>query len=350
MDIRRIDENLEFRKVQTSGKASYIFCLPKNWVESNGIKKGDVISVKYVGDDLVISKVHKGKKAREKTVPKIVVDNFPSGMLPAIVQGAYIDGFDNIEMLTEKGEMDPSIKRLVMDTLQDLIGFEVISDSKNSIIIQNISEPSEFNLKKVVDQLFRLAYEMIVILLESLTSRNPNVVENIETKKRMVNRLNLLSQRLVNQGISNKAIALKIELESNIHAIHWGNVIRLLNCNTATMFKMAKLVETINSFKIPDDLLDMYKKLPADREIPRFQESVPSHKRNLDFDLLVYQEIQQFLEIIEEVRKKAAEKALEPKLRLHLEKFNNMLQNLYENSLEYIKEMICLEHLNPLKK
>lgn len=330
--------------MQTSGKASYIVCLPKNWIEDNRIKKGDTISVKYVNGDLIISKVKKGEKEKKKPIPKIVVDNFSNEVLIALIRGAYIDGFDNLEILTTKKEMEPSIKKLVVDTLQDLIGFEVTSDSRNSIVVENISEPSDFNLKKVGDQLFRLAYEMNVILLESLIVRDPKVVENIETKKRMVNRLNLLSQRLINEGVSNKAIARKIGLEGNSYAIHWGNIIRLLNWNTVTMLKMAQEVEIINSFRIPDELLDIYKQLPTDREIPHLKESEPSYKRSLEFDLYFFQGVEQHLSIIEDIRKRVAEKSLDPKLRLHLEKFNSMLQNLYENCLKYAKEIICIEH------
>lgn len=329
--------------MQTSGKASYIVCLPKNWIEDNRIKKGDIISVKYINSDLIISKVHKGKKEK-KQISKIVVDNFSNEVLILLVQGAYLVGLDNLEILTKSKEMDSSFKKLVVDTLQDLIGFEVTSDSKNSIIVENISEPSDFNLKKVADQLFRLSYEMNVILLESLIVRDPKVVENIETKKRMVNRLNLLSQRLINEGVSNEVITRKIGLEGISQAIHWGNIIRILNRNNVTMLKMAQQVEIINSFKIPDELLDVYKQLPIDREYPRLKEGEPSYKRSLEFALDFYQEVERYIRIIEDIRKMVAEKSLDPKLRLHLEKFNSMLQNLYENTLEYAKEIIYIEH------
>ncbi|MEM2135085.1 MAG: phosphate uptake regulator PhoU [Candidatus Jordarchaeaceae archaeon] len=341
---------MEYRRVQTSGKASYILCLPKNWIEENRIKKGDLVSVKYVDGDLVISKVQKNKREKEKPFHKIVVDNLPYELLTVLIQGAYIDGFDNLEIVTTKKEMDPSIKRLVIDTIQDLIGFEVTSDSKNSIIIENISEPSEFNVKKVVDQLFRLSYEMKIVLLEALIARDPKIVENIETMKRMVNRLNLLSQRLINMGIHNNEIARKIGIEGNIYSIHLGNIIRLLNWNTATMLEMAQQVEIINSFKIPDKLLELYKTLPMDREIPHFKESEPSHKRSLEFDITLFQTVEQLLRTMEEIRKKAAEEPLEPKLRVHLENFNSMLQSLYENTLKYVKEILCIEHFELTKQ
>jgi bifunctional DNA-binding transcriptional regulator/antitoxin component of YhaV-PrlF toxin-antitoxin module len=50
---------LVIRKVQQNVSGSYLFTLPKEWVEQQGLKKGDVIGIKELDDgSLILKKIN----------------------------------------------------------------------------------------------------------------------------------------------------------------------------------------------------------------------------------------------------------------------------------------------------
>ena len=47
---------MEFRKLISFGKSSYVVSLPKAWVVQQKLKKGDLIAVDEAGPKLILSK------------------------------------------------------------------------------------------------------------------------------------------------------------------------------------------------------------------------------------------------------------------------------------------------------
>ena len=45
--------NINFRKLISFGKGSYILSMPKDWIAKNNLKKGDLISINDDGFELV---------------------------------------------------------------------------------------------------------------------------------------------------------------------------------------------------------------------------------------------------------------------------------------------------------
>ena len=46
-----VGQDSEFRKLQVTGGSTIIVSLPKEWVKSNDLKKGDVVSLEELASD-----------------------------------------------------------------------------------------------------------------------------------------------------------------------------------------------------------------------------------------------------------------------------------------------------------
>lgn len=351
MTINSEGEYTELRKVQITGKSSYTIVLPKKWIENNSVKKGDLIALNIVNEELILTKVKEPEKKKEKPIPKIIIDDISDSALIFLIQSAYTEGLDCIELLSTKKKMDSSRKAVAVDAIQELIGFEVVLDSGDSIVVKNILEPSDFKIKDVGDRLHKHIWDMYEIVINSVIEKNLKVVEDIETRKKMVNRLCLLTQRLLTIGVGDRAIARKIGLNSR-DAIYWSNIIKILSRNSDIYLEMAQQVKYINSMNIPNELLDFFKWLADLLPSLKFKDYNMFTKEGVFEMMKVYDgkyDERDVLLKIEEMRRMLSEKSLNPKLRLHIENLISLLQNLFKNCFEYTKTMISAVYWEYLK-
>lgn len=335
----------ELRKVQITGKSSYTIVLPKKWIEDNSVKKGDLVTLNNIDGELIITKFEEPEKKKEKSIPKIIIDDLSDSELILLIQGAYTHGLDSIEILSTKKRMDPSRKGMAVDAIQELIGFEVISDSGNSIIVKNILEPSDFNIKDVGNRLHNHVWDMYEIVVNYFVEKNPKIVEDIETREKVVKRLYLLTQRLLTIGISNKVVARKIGLKDSRDATYWSKIIRILSWNSGILLEMVHQLDSIKSLNIPNEFRDFFKWLVDLLPSLEFRYSGIFSKNALEnvFETLRSYEYKK----LEEIRKKLLEKSLNPKLQLHIENIISLLQNLYKNCYNYLKDLINAVYWEP---
>ena len=91
---------VDFRKLISFGKSSYVISLPKNWIDKNKLEKGSLISVREDTDNLVLSpKIESAKEEAKKIT--ISVDNKEYRRIKREIIAAYINNFQTI-VLTGK--------------------------------------------------------------------------------------------------------------------------------------------------------------------------------------------------------------------------------------------------------
>ncbi|MFB0559716.1 MAG: PhoU domain-containing protein [Candidatus Lokiarchaeia archaeon] len=349
MDISNVKENVEFRKVQITGKSSYIVSLPKNWIKINKIKKGDTIAIVEEDEgELRITKVLETKK-KEKPAPKVILDKLSDSELITAILGNYIIGVDNLEILSEKKEMNTSQKKVAVDTIRNLIGFEVISETQNIIKVKNLLEPSDFNLDEVVNRLALISSSMVKNALSAIIEMDPKKVEEIEAQDDEVDRLYLLIQRLLTVGIRDKLIARKIGLDSNGAAMGWSTVVRSIERIADASVEIAQQAETLQKFKIPSEILTLYSKLSNDAISLIDNILAASSQKDAKAAIETLRKINKIRNLREEIRKLESTKSVEPKLLISLETVNCALKEILQYSLDYLKVIITSEyweHLN----
>ncbi|MBI4361937.1 MAG: AbrB/MazE/SpoVT family DNA-binding domain-containing protein, partial [Euryarchaeota archaeon] len=93
---------MESRKIQRSVSGSYIVTLPKEWVESHGVSKGERVSV-YVNEEGVLCMVPGNPGA---VSPKECYLNFEDYDSPSAVErrvkACYVEGDDIITVSSKK--------------------------------------------------------------------------------------------------------------------------------------------------------------------------------------------------------------------------------------------------------
>jgi antitoxin component of MazEF toxin-antitoxin module len=123
-----MEKDLGYRRVQRTGRGSYITCLPKDWVQEVGIEKGSEIAFKVQDDSsliLVPRKIMEGRKETEKPELKeywIYVDpkDDPQSIRRKIIS-LYVVSADLIHVRFKDDEIDPTIKKAINDLVKNTL-------------------------------------------------------------------------------------------------------------------------------------------------------------------------------------------------------------------------------------
>jgi phosphate uptake regulator len=349
MDISDVKENIEFRKVQITGKSSYIISLPKNWIKNNKIKRGDTIAILEEEEgQLRIAKVLETKK-KERSAPKIVLDNLSDSELITTILGNYVMGVDNLEIMSKKENMDSPHKKVAVDSLRNLIGFEVISESQNSIKVKNLLEPSDFHLGEVVDRLALVSSSMFKKAMKGIIDMNTVNLKEIEAQDDEVDRLYLLIQRLLILGIRDKVIAKKIGLDSSGAAMGWSVVVRSIERIADASMEIAQQIEPLSNFKIPGDIQKLYSKF-SEEAITLIDEILSAGiQKDTKAAFEILRKIDKLCRTRNDIRKAESEKTVEPKALLLLETINCALKQILQYARDYSKVIINSEYWQHVK-
>ena len=165
----------ETRKIQFTGKSSYIVSLPKDWVKELGLKQGDPINVARQGSSaLQISptKTHNGVLQIGDATFEVEPEDDNASLVRRLIS-LYFLGFRTINVKPKTGRFKPAQRAAVKDAVKKmLMGTEVISDSTGGITIQVLVHLLELSVNGAFKRMLHLAKSMQSDALLSIKESN----------------------------------------------------------------------------------------------------------------------------------------------------------------------------------
>ena len=180
------------RKVIQIANSTQLISLPRKWSLKYGIKKGDEIDVEEDGYKLLIT--------TESVPSKKDVEVDVSGLTPRLADRfmarAYQKGYDTITVKYDKPELSIAIQEKV----KELLGFEVMEHSKDTVIIKSISAKLDIDFDSSLRKAFLIVIDMADTCLEAFTKDDNKTLENLYHKDFDVNKFCYFCLRFINKG------------------------------------------------------------------------------------------------------------------------------------------------------
>ena len=177
------------RKINKVGPGTYTISLPKKWVEQQLLKKGDEIDLEEKGSILV---VNTSKKPIMKRV-KVHVPLYNHTILRTLYH-SYRSGAEEVELTFDNKDCI----KIVESIIGTLMGFEIIEQTDNSILIKNITEINEKDFEKTFKRLFDITLYMGKKIYENLSSGNFESLSNTAIIEKTQNKIYLFCLRSLN--------------------------------------------------------------------------------------------------------------------------------------------------------
>ncbi|MBI3052032.1 phosphate uptake regulator PhoU [Candidatus Woesearchaeota archaeon] len=119
------------RRLIQIGKSTLLLSVPRDWVKSNNLAKGDEVDINAVQEKLIISS--ESKPAREKI--SVDISEYKD-MLPRLVYAIYRAGYDEVELRSNNPEEMNRIKSVIW---KETVGFEIMDQGKDFCRIINLT-------------------------------------------------------------------------------------------------------------------------------------------------------------------------------------------------------------------
>jgi len=178
----------EGRKLQLTGGSTYVVSLPKHWVVDAGLKAGDTVFLETEPEGSVSIRPRPAEKPQlRRRIFEEKGEERRDHLLRKLI-GAYIGGFNFVE-IRFRPEMGPFVRRVARDFSRMVIGPEVIEETRNSVVIQDLSDTAELSAEKCLRRMHLIVRAMHEDAIEALRTQDEALARDVAQRDQDVDRL-----------------------------------------------------------------------------------------------------------------------------------------------------------------
>jgi phosphate uptake regulator len=172
----------ETRKIQFTGKSSYIVSLPKQWITELGLKQGDQIRMVRKGSstlELYPPKIESRIQKKEDAIIEINDEEESSSIVRKLIS-LYFLGFKTIIVKPKNGRLSAHQRNSVKGAVKRmLMGSEIIADSSGGITIQVLVNLLELSVDGAFKRMIHLAKSMSSDAILAVKENNLELAQEV---------------------------------------------------------------------------------------------------------------------------------------------------------------------------
>jgi phosphate uptake regulator len=195
---------MEIRKLQYSGKGTFVLSLPKKWLEKYGIEKGDKFGIVEMENGLYITPSFNETHDRTATID---VTDYVSKELIA----RYTYGYNHVIV---KGPISSAERTVIKDTIGELLGYDIIEESEDKIVITDLLNPAQLNTFKTLRREFFLASLMHTDAVRAMVDHDMELARDVIRRDSEVNKLYFFTVRQLRTALQDTKVADSIGVNS----------------------------------------------------------------------------------------------------------------------------------------
>lgn len=231
----------DMRKLQVTGGSTVIVSLPKDWIKSNNLGKGDFVSIEELSSgDLRLS-----SNQSEISKKVITIDCCKHKIaLGDLMIGAYLSGADVIK-ISCKNKIPRNTRSEVREFLRDTRGMEIEVDDDKEIRIISILNPSELRLQVSINRMYILISSLVNDTMDVLLGESIDLLSDIDDRERQIDSRRLLLERQVAASLQLPSVERKLGVD-RFSAMEHANIARILERMGDHATRLANLVKENN--------------------------------------------------------------------------------------------------------
>ena len=204
----------ETRKIQLTGKSTYIVSLPKKWVTSMNLKAGSPLVLSKQSDSSLLltpKELVKPAKLGEAGINVSQKDD-PNSMMRKIV-ALYLVGYSLIRIKTKDERITSLQRNFIKDlTRKKLVGTEIITDSPNEMKLQILLSYPELSVENALRRMCLIATSMHEDSMQALKDLNKELAREVISLDDEVDRFSLYIIRQLKAAVQSDRVLKDIGL------------------------------------------------------------------------------------------------------------------------------------------
>ena len=195
----------ETRKIQFTGKSTYIISLPKQWITDLGLKQGDQVLVGRKGiSSLHVTPYNTRKKEQTETAAIEIEPTEETSTVVRKLVSLYFLHFKTITIKPRVGRITPSQRIGIRDAVKKiLMGTEITADSSDGITVQILINLVELSVDAAFKRMMLLAKSMLDDALIAIKEGNEELAKEVINSDDDVDRFGFYITRQLAIAIEN---------------------------------------------------------------------------------------------------------------------------------------------------
>lgn len=232
---------METRKVQLTGGSTFTVSLPKDWATRNDVEAGSSLSFVDNGDTLTVSTHTEEGRSRGE----LDIDGLAGEQLTRSVMTMYVSGFDVITLQGE--QISPEQRQAIRTATQNLIGVEVLEETTDRIVIQDLLDSSELSVTNAVERMHLIAESMLADAVRAVTENDDGLAVDVIDRDDDVDRLWLVVSRIFRSTLRSPAAAsdIGISLEDSFDFHSSARQLERIGDHAAKISNLARKLEEV---------------------------------------------------------------------------------------------------------
>jgi phosphate uptake regulator len=252
---------METRKVQVTGGSTYTVSLPKEWATDNGVSAGSIVEF-HSEEELLLLTPRSEEDRVEGTLDISGMDD--DHELARSVMTMYVSGFDVIRL--EAGRITATQRRIIRDATQGLVGLEVIEETSDRVVLQDLLDSSELSVHNAITRMRLVSLTMLADAVEALVTDDDELAQDVKERDDDVDRLWYMVSRVFRTVLRNPTAANEVGFPRDT-CFDFQSSARQLERIADHATKIADLALEVE--KIPERAVDPIRALEAEaREVP----------------------------------------------------------------------------------
>tara|TARA_Y100000034_G_C6890063_1_gene409283 strand:- start:1335 stop:2294 length:960 start_codon:yes stop_codon:yes gene_type:complete len=242
---------MEYRKLISFGKSSFVVSLPKSWVIQQKLKKGDLIYLQPSKNDLIVQ-AHPQKRNGEQLQIVISVDGKNLKRIEREILAAYVN---NYKTITLSGSEIKNQAKIIQEFIQKLVALEIVEQDSKKIIAKDFLNLNDISITQIIKKMDVISRSMFS---DCKNMFNEDNYDSIFHRDQDINKFRYLVYRIVWHGMKNPTDIFKRYNLNNIDLFNYWwfsfSIEQIGDCikRIARYMKTTKL-----SKKSQDDFLDL---------------------------------------------------------------------------------------------
>jgi phosphate uptake regulator len=205
----------EVRKIQFTGRSTYILSLPKKWIQEMHLKPGDLVNViREANSSLSIIPHTERSSNLSNEATAVVLEKEGVNSVQRKVISIYLSGYNIIHLKSKTGRISPAQRDAVREVIRrNLVGTEIIADSSDAITIQVLLTLPELSVNTAVRRMFLIASSMHKDAMLALGESNHELAKTVIKSDDEVDRFSLYILRNLVIATQNERVLREIGLK-----------------------------------------------------------------------------------------------------------------------------------------
>lgn len=205
------------RRVQKTGRSTFIISLPKEWVEKAGLKKLDTVKIVTLPSGLLVTT--DGDEDGRESVIRLGGSETPDEVV-RLFFSKYLDGSDRIRV--ELTAYSPQTISVLKDRIRRwLVGVEIIGETATELTAQVLPAGDKLPLKTSLERMGEITAHMLEEALAAFSRNDKALAEDVVRRDDEVDRFYHFIVRQLNIAVRDYATLRNLNLSDPSECINY---------------------------------------------------------------------------------------------------------------------------------